>query len=98
MRRLADRFDLEPDKAAVGKDQLQLRKFGHDRAVFPAVPEALHDVDELLRALAAAGIAAAGVESIEIGGITKTLQGLVFSPLLGFLVATRQALRRSSSR
>jgi inorganic phosphate transporter, PiT family len=41
----------------------------------------------LIFSIVGAGIAAAGVESIEIGGITKTLQGLVFSPLLGFLVA-----------
>jgi PiT family inorganic phosphate transporter len=41
----------------------------------------------LIFSIVGAGIAAAGVQSIEIGGITKTLQGLVFSPLLGFLVA-----------
>ncbi len=41
----------------------------------------------LIFSIVGAGIAAAGVESIEIGGITKTLQGLVFSPLLGFMVA-----------
>jgi PiT family inorganic phosphate transporter len=41
----------------------------------------------LIFSIVGAGIAAAGVESIEIGGISKTLQGLVFSPLLGFLVA-----------
>ena len=41
----------------------------------------------LIFSIVGAGIAAAGVESIQIGGITKTLQGLVFSPLLGFLVA-----------
>jgi PiT family inorganic phosphate transporter len=41
----------------------------------------------LIFSIVGAGIAAAGVGSIQIGGITKTLQGLVFSPLLGFLVA-----------
>jgi inorganic phosphate transporter, PiT family len=41
----------------------------------------------LIFSIVGAGIAAAGVESIQIGGITKTLQGLVFSPLLGFMVA-----------
>jgi PiT family inorganic phosphate transporter len=41
----------------------------------------------LIFSIVGAGIAAAGVESIQIGGITKTLQGLVFSPLLGYLVA-----------
>src|SRR5215218_5659470 len=41
----------------------------------------------LIFSIVGAGIAAAGVESIEIGGITKTLQGLVFSPVLGFLMA-----------
>jgi PiT family inorganic phosphate transporter len=41
----------------------------------------------LIFSIVGAGIAAAGVEAIQIGGITKTLQGLVFSPLLGFLVA-----------
>jgi PiT family inorganic phosphate transporter len=41
----------------------------------------------LIFSIVGAGIAAAGIESIQIGGITKTLQGLVFSPLLGFLVA-----------
>jgi PiT family inorganic phosphate transporter len=41
----------------------------------------------LIFSIVGAGIASAGVESIQIGGITKTLQGLVFSPVLGFLVA-----------
>jgi len=41
----------------------------------------------LIFSIVGAGIAAAGVGSIQIGGITKTLQGLVFSPVLGFLVA-----------
>src|SRR5919107_5316804 len=41
----------------------------------------------LIFSIVGAGIAAAGLEAIQIGGITKTLQGLVFSPLLGFLVA-----------
>jgi inorganic phosphate transporter, PiT family len=41
----------------------------------------------LIFSIVGAGIASAGVESIQIGGITKTLQGLVFSPVLGFLGA-----------
>jgi inorganic phosphate transporter, PiT family len=41
----------------------------------------------LIFSIVGAGIASAGVESIQIGGITKTLQGLVFSPVLGFLAA-----------
>jgi PiT family inorganic phosphate transporter len=41
----------------------------------------------LIFSIVGAGIAAAGVESIQIAGITKTLQGLVFSPVLGFLGA-----------
>jgi PiT family inorganic phosphate transporter len=41
----------------------------------------------LIFSIVGAGIAAAGVGSIQIGGITKTLQGLVVSPVLGFLVA-----------
>jgi PiT family inorganic phosphate transporter len=41
----------------------------------------------LIFSIVGAGIAAAGVESIQISGITKTLQGLVFSPVLGFLGA-----------
>src|SRR5829696_305119 len=41
----------------------------------------------LIFSIVGAGIASGGVEAIEIGGITKTLQGLVFSPVLGFLVA-----------
>ncbi|MGH2615581.1 MAG: inorganic phosphate transporter [Thermomicrobiales bacterium] len=41
----------------------------------------------LIFSIVGAGIAAAGVESIEIRGITATLQGVVFSPVLGFLVA-----------
>jgi inorganic phosphate transporter, PiT family len=41
----------------------------------------------LIFSIVGAGIAAAGIESIEIGGITATLQGIAFSPVLGFLVA-----------
>jgi PiT family inorganic phosphate transporter len=41
----------------------------------------------LIFSIVGAGIASAGVGSIQIGGITKTLQGLVFSPVLGFLGA-----------
>jgi PiT family inorganic phosphate transporter len=41
----------------------------------------------LIFSIVGAGIAAAGVGAIQISGLTKTLQGLVFSPLLGFLVA-----------
>jgi PiT family inorganic phosphate transporter len=41
----------------------------------------------LIFSIVGAGIAEAGVEAIQIGGVTKTLQGLVFSPVLGFLMA-----------
>jgi PiT family inorganic phosphate transporter len=41
----------------------------------------------LIFSIVGAGIASAGIDAIEIGGITKTLQGLVFSPLFGFLAA-----------
>ena len=41
----------------------------------------------LIFSIVGAGIAAAGVGAIQIGGVTKTMQGLVFSPVLGFLVA-----------
>lgn len=41
----------------------------------------------LIFSIVGAGIAAAGIESIQFGGITATLQGIVFSPVLGFLVA-----------
>jgi PiT family inorganic phosphate transporter len=41
----------------------------------------------LIFSIVGAGIASAGVDAIQIGGITKTLQGLVFSPVLGFLAA-----------
>jgi inorganic phosphate transporter, PiT family len=37
--------------------------------------------------LAGAGVAAAGWQAIQFGGLTKTFQGLIFSPLLGFIVA-----------
>ncbi|MFL5665506.1 MAG: inorganic phosphate transporter [Ktedonobacteraceae bacterium] len=41
----------------------------------------------LIFSIVGAGVAAAGWQSIEVGGLTKTFQGLVFSPLLGFLGA-----------
>jgi PiT family inorganic phosphate transporter len=41
----------------------------------------------LIFSLVGAGAAAAGWQSIELGGLTKTFQGLIFSPLLGFLGA-----------
>ncbi|QBD77794.1 inorganic phosphate transporter [Ktedonosporobacter rubrisoli] len=41
----------------------------------------------LIFSIVGAGVAAAGWQSIEFGGISKTLQGLVFSPLLGFVGA-----------
>ena len=41
----------------------------------------------LIFSIVGAGIASAGIDSIEIRGITATLQGIVFSPVLGFLVA-----------
>jgi PiT family inorganic phosphate transporter len=41
----------------------------------------------LIFSLVGAGVAAAGWQSIELGGLTKTFQGLIFSPLLGFLGA-----------
>ena len=41
----------------------------------------------LIFSIVGAGIAAAGVESIQLSGLTATLQGIVFSPVLGFLVA-----------
>src|SRR5581483_10081565 len=41
----------------------------------------------LIFSIVGAGVAAAGWRSIEFSGLTKTFQGLVFSPLLGFLGA-----------
>src|SRR5579883_981086 len=41
----------------------------------------------LIFAIVGAGLAAGGWQSIEFGGLTKTFEGLVFSPILGFLVA-----------
>src|SRR5579884_838068 len=41
----------------------------------------------LIFSLVGAGVAAAGWQSIILGGLTKTFQGLIFSPLLGFLGA-----------
>src|SRR5690242_5523510 len=41
----------------------------------------------LIFSIVGAGAAAAGWRSIQFGGLTKTFQGLAFSPLLGFLGA-----------
>lgn len=41
----------------------------------------------LIFSIVGAGIASAGIDSIQIGGLTATFQGIVFSPVLGFLVA-----------
>jgi PiT family inorganic phosphate transporter len=41
----------------------------------------------LIFSIVGAGIAAGGLEAIQIGGITSTFQGLLFSPILGFLAA-----------
>jgi PiT family inorganic phosphate transporter len=41
----------------------------------------------LIFSLVGAGAATAGWQAIELGGLTKTFQGLIFSPLLGFLGA-----------
>ena len=41
----------------------------------------------LIFSIVGAGIASAGWHSIQFSGLTKTLQGLAFSPLLGFLGA-----------
>jgi PiT family inorganic phosphate transporter len=41
----------------------------------------------LIFSIVGAGIASGGLEAIEVEGLTKTFQGLVFSPVLGFLVA-----------
>src|SRR5437879_5984753 len=41
----------------------------------------------LIFSIVGAGVAAAGWQSILFGGLTKTFQGLAFSPLLGFLGA-----------
>jgi PiT family inorganic phosphate transporter len=41
----------------------------------------------LIFSIVGAGVASAGWQSIEFGGLTKTFQGLAFSPLLGFLGA-----------
>jgi PiT family inorganic phosphate transporter len=38
----------------------------------------------LFYSLVGGGIAEAGVEAIQIGGLTKTFEGLAFSPILGF--------------
>src|SRR6266568_2979272 len=41
----------------------------------------------LIFSIVGAGVAAAGLRSIQFGGLTKTFEGLAFSPLLGFLGA-----------
>ena len=41
----------------------------------------------LIFSIVGAGIAAAGWQSIEFGGLSKTFEGLAISPLLGFLAA-----------
>ncbi len=41
----------------------------------------------LIFSIVGAGVAAAGLQSIQFAGLTKTFQGLAFSPLLGFLGA-----------
>ena len=41
----------------------------------------------LIFSIVGAGIAAAGIDAIQLDGLTKTFQGLVFSPVLGFLAA-----------
>jgi PiT family inorganic phosphate transporter len=41
----------------------------------------------LIFSIVGAGIASAGVRSIQIEGLTKTFQGIVYSPVLGFVIA-----------
>lgn len=41
----------------------------------------------LIFSIVGAGLASGGVDAIEFAGIAKTLQGLVFSPVIGFLAA-----------
>lgn len=41
----------------------------------------------LIFSLAGAGVAGAGWDTIQVGGLEKTFQGLVFSPVLGFAAA-----------
>ncbi|GCE03091.1 inorganic phosphate transporter [Dictyobacter aurantiacus] len=41
----------------------------------------------LIFSIVGAGVASAGWQAIEVGGLTKTFQGLIFSPILGFLGA-----------
>jgi inorganic phosphate transporter, PiT family len=41
----------------------------------------------LIFSLTGAGVASAGWDAIQLGGLEKTFQGLVFSPVLGFLAA-----------
>ena len=41
----------------------------------------------LIFSIVGAGLASGGVDAIEFSGIAKTLQGLVFSPVFGFLAA-----------
>src|SRR5438477_4648338 len=41
----------------------------------------------LIFSLVGAGVASAGWSAIQLGGLEKTFQGLVFSPILGFAIA-----------
>src|ERR671937_868740 len=41
----------------------------------------------LIFSLVGAGVATAGWNSVQLGGLAKTFQGLVFSPVLGFAAA-----------
>src|SRR5213082_2165017 len=41
----------------------------------------------LIFSLTGAGVASTGWSAIQVGGLEKTFQGLVFSPILGFLAA-----------
>ncbi len=41
----------------------------------------------LIFCIVGAGLAAGGWQAIEFGGLSKTFEGLLFSPLLGFLIA-----------
>src|SRR6188768_1858969 len=41
----------------------------------------------LIFSIVGAGSAAAGPEAIQVGGVTQVLQGMVFSPMLGFIGA-----------
>src|SRR3984893_1631842 len=43
-----------------------------------------HPIHALIFSLVGAGVASAGWSSIQFGGLEKTFQGLLFSPILGF--------------